>query len=159
MMCGLHLVFYPRFCRQFNPLDQAEAIRKSSFCNKVQILVSLQLQLDQAVRKMGKWTQLPVKVALIYLKTVPNLYTQCYIEYCIFINIEVNVQEADALGVSLENFGETLTAEEAAELIGTDEQGAGQVLPGDEEMAGNSNGCIVPCNICNFNFTWLFRCH
>lgn len=46
----------------------------------------------------------------------------------------MNVQEADALGVSLGNFGETLTAEEAAELMGT----AVDIGSGDEEMTGMS---------------------
>jgi hypothetical protein len=31
--------------------------------------------------------------------------------------VEVNIQEADALGVNLSSFGDTLTAEEAAELM------------------------------------------
>src|SRR5581483_1037874 len=52
---------------------------------------------------------------------------------------EVSVQEADALGVNLGNFGDTFTAEEAAELLGgvCVEQGGGS---GDQQGLGGGDG-------------------
>jgi hypothetical protein len=49
----------------------------------------------------------------------------------------VNAQEADALGVSLGSFGDTFTAEEAAELMGVTQDSSDDQTASSGQDTGN----------------------